>query len=175
MLNIYDILQNAIDLGDVNITIPSPFNISNVLPNFNYSILDDLNLTLPNNTLFGGDGTLNLTQLFKGELNISLEGILDTLNSSNVTKLSIPIESTLQSLLNTTSNIPLAFRNNFTVIDGFDESYGKFANPAGNFALIDCKHIKRLFHNTWLLVYEELMISSPYVVLFSAGFDRQIR
>jgi len=62
IINIYDIIQDAIDLDNVNITIPSPFNISNVLPNFNYSILDDLNITLPNNTLFGGDdGKLNLT------------------------------------------------------------------------------------------------------------------
>ena len=111
----------------------------------------------------------------KGELKINLDGILDTLNNTNVTKLSIPIESTLQSIFNTTSNIPLAFRNNFTVIDGFDDSYGKFGNSIGNVALIDCKYIKRLFHNTWLLAYEELIISSPYVVLFSAGFDRQIR
>jgi len=92
-------------------------------------------------------------------LTISLDGILDTLNNTNITRISIPIDSTLKSLFNTTSNIPLAFRNNFTVIEGFDEAYGKFGNAIGNVALIDCKHIKRLFHNTWLLAYEELIIS----------------
>lgn len=176
LIDVNEILQNAFNLSSLDIKIPAPVNISSFLPpGFNYSILDDLNITLPNSTLFNNGSEFNLTKLLKGELVISLDVLSGVLNNTNLTKISIPIESTLNSLFNFTSNIPLAFRNNFTVIDGFDESYGKFGNSIGNVALIDCKHIKRLFHNTWLLAYEELLVSSPFVVLFTAGFDRQIR
>jgi hypothetical protein len=46
--------------------------------------------------------------------------------------------------------IPTKMIHEYTVIDAFEKSKGKFGNALGNVALIDCKYAKRLIESFYL-------------------------
>lgn len=46
-------------------------------------------------------------------------------------------------------NYELALSHNYTVIDAFDSTNGKFGNTLGNVALVDCKTFQNVFMTTY--------------------------
>ena len=93
---------------------------------------------------------------------------------TNVTKIEIPVNSIIDSLLNITQ-VPSSFSHNFTVVEGFDRSKGKFAETLGNVALIDCKYANKLLSSTYTDLIEELLISQPAFYVILAEVDRTIK
>ena len=57
--------------------------------------------------------------------------------------------------------------HDYTVIDSFNASKGKFGNALGNVALIDCNYAKRLLQSFYFQGFENLIEDQPllYVII----------
>ena len=49
--------------------------------------------------------------------------------------------------------MPTAVTYNFTVVESFDDGFGKFAGSLGNVALVDCKYFQNSLIQTFNLVF----------------------
>jgi len=93
---------------------------------------------------------------------------MEAFDKANFTRLDIPIDALIDSILNT-ENLPSSLAHNFTVFNKFDVPNGKFGNTLGNVALIDCNYMNRLFETTYLNYFETLVQRQP--LLFVALND----
>ena len=90
-----------------------------------------------------------------------IEEILKNLNATTV-------EIPLDRLVNITDlikipefNISLNLALNYTVVEGFETTQGKFSNSLGNVVLIDCKYAKNLFLNSYINLFESTIKNNP--------------
>ena len=79
-----------------------------------------------------------------GNITLTLDQVFRIIEVENYTKIEIPVDKLLDTILNL-DIVPTSLAHNFTLIDSFDEVYGKVADSLGNVALIDCKYANRLF------------------------------
>lgn len=144
-------------------------------PGTDLSFLDDINLTLPNNTALG---PLPFTagQILKGEVKVSLDILSAVLESLGPTTIEVPLDEALSGIMTrffnfTDVNLDLALKNKFTVIDGFEDSFGKFGNTLGNVALVDCKYFSNVILNSYEGLKAELAKISPLIALILLEVD----
>lgn len=52
----------------------------------------------------------------------------------------VPVDPLIELIVNYTV-IPTSFSFNYTVVEGFDQSLGKFPNTLGNVAIVDCHSV----------------------------------
>jgi hypothetical protein len=148
------LIRENVNLSAIDITLPSPLNITELVPfGTDLSFLDDLNITLPNNTVLG-PLPLNIGEILKGEVKVSLDILSAILEGLGPTEIEVPIDSALDGLVNNffdfnDININLALKQNYTVIDGFEDSFGKFGNTLGNVALVECKYFSDVLLNSY--------------------------
>ena len=137
-LDVSEILKQNLNFSGINITVPTP-DISQLFPNIDLEQLRNVNLGNGNtNNPFNG---LNLKDFVDGDLVVPLDGLINTIDAANVTKIDIPIEAAFRALTN--FDFLANYTNlshNFTVIDSFKKVQGKFGNTLGNVAMIDCKY-----------------------------------
>ena len=64
-------------------------------------------------------------------------------------------------------NVSINLAMNYTVVEGFETTQGKFSNSLGNVVLIDCKYAKNLFLTSYINLFESTIKNNPllYVVL----------
>jgi hypothetical protein len=64
-------------------------------------------------------------------------------------------------------NVSINLAMNYTVVEGFETTQGKFSNSLGNVVLIDCKYAKNLFLTSYINIFEDAIKNNPllYVVL----------
>jgi hypothetical protein len=86
-----------------------------------------------------------------------LSNIAGFLSSSSFTNINIPLDPLINTIFGGGGNMPTAVLYNFTVVESFDDSYGKFANALGNVALVDCKYFQNSLIQTFNLVFQAII------------------
>jgi len=71
--------------------------------------------------------------------------------------------------------IPTSLSHNFTVIDSFTYTNGKFGDALGNAALIDCHHAKWLLISTYEKFYRRFLDRNTFYYLFANQVDKSAR
>lgn len=61
------------------------------------------------------------------------------------------------------------------MIDGFEDSYGKFGNTLGNVALVDCHYFGGVLSSSYEEIKNELAKISPLMALILLEMDPQVR
>lgn len=144
-------------------------------PGTDLSILDTINVTLPNDTILG-PLPFSAAEILKGEVKVSLNILSAVLEALGPTEIEVPIDAALQGVVErffnfTDVNIPLALKQKYTVIDGFEDTYGKFGNTLGNVALVDCHYFGDVFLSSYDEIKAELAKISPVMALVLLEID----
>lgn len=146
-IDMSEIVLENVDLGERVINFQLPFlDITQYLPEgFDLASLDNLGLKIPGNPLFDGSqlgdtAGLKPSELLAGNITIKLDFMTALLNQSDFTKLDIPIDDIVNSLLNV-SFFPKQLAHNFTMVHSYSESMGKTADSVGNTAIVDCNFL----------------------------------
>jgi hypothetical protein len=71
-----------------------------------------------------------------------LSNIAGFLSSSSFTNINIPLDPLINTVFSGGGNMPTAVTYNFTVVESFDNGFGKFPSALGNVALVDCKYFQ---------------------------------
>jgi hypothetical protein len=154
-VDIDEFMEKALDANHRNVTIPT-VDLQALFPNVDFSPFYSINLTTedPRNPFNG----YNVSDFIKSHGNISLplNEVFRIIQIENYTKIELPIDTLLDTLLNL-DIVPTSLAHNFTLIDSFDEVHGKVADSLGNVALIDCKYANRLFQTTYNKVLRHLV------------------
>jgi hypothetical protein len=82
-IDISDIVSSVTNISTLNVTIPHPFDLGlldRTIPNLNLSAIKNLNITLPNGSVFGN--VVNLGDLLDGNVTITLKNVLERFNES---------------------------------------------------------------------------------------------
>ena len=98
-------------------------------------------------------------------LRVGVENIFEFEHVRNFTKFEVPIDSFLDYMLDA-ELLPRYLSHNFTVIDTFDESKGKFGSALGNVALIDCRYANRLIESTYERIIKKVANDQAYYYVF---------
>jgi len=61
--------------------------------------------------------------------------------------------------------------HNFTVVESFNNSAGKFPEALGNVMLIDCKSAPRLLETTYDRFWKDMISQNPTFFLFLNNID----
>lgn len=80
---------------------------------------------------------------------LNLEDALILATGAGLGVINLPLDDVFAIAINP-SVIPTKFNHNYTVIDTFTRSAGKFGSALGNVALIDCNYAKSLLMTTYL-------------------------
>ena len=111
-------------MSSIDITIPSPINLTEILPpGTDLSFLDNLNVTLPNDTILG-PLPFSPAQILQGEVTVSLNILSAVLESLGPTEIEVPIQAAMEGIIDRFFNfegvsLSLALSHNYTIIDGF--------------------------------------------------------
>ena len=65
----------------------------------------------------------------------------------------VPLDPILDLIVNN-NLIPTSFNLSYSVVEGFDQPLGKFANTLGNVAIVDCRSIGIRFKSQLLNVIQ---------------------
>lgn len=144
-----------------NIVIPIPTitlaQAQSYVP-FNISSLESVNISLPAGSPLGT--SLSLKSFFSGQLNVSLDqlgNIAGFLSSSSFTNINIPLDPLINTIFNGGGNMPNSVNYNFTVVESFDDGFGKFPSTLGNVALVDCKYFQNSLIQTFNLIFQAII------------------
>lgn len=66
----------------------------------------------------------------------------------------------------------LALQQNYTVVDAFEDTNGKFGNTLGNVALVDCKTFPKVFQTSYNMLRNDLLQGNPAIGLFAFALDQ---
>mmetsp|Transcript_22269 Transcript_22269/g.34447 ORF Transcript_22269/g.34447 Transcript_22269/m.34447 type:complete len:800 (-) Transcript_22269:1038-3437(-) len=170
-LNVNQLIEENFDLSQFNITIPT-FNISTVFPALDLEQYAGVNLTSddPNSPF----NQLNLKDFIDGDLTLTVDQLMYLFDSANVTTINIPIDVALESILGL-AQLPSSFSHNFTVIDSFSASKGKYGEALGNVAFIDCHYANRLIANTYQDMFQNLLDQQPLLYVFMGELDKSVK
>ena len=91
-----------------------------------------------------------------GEASITLEDVIQQAGDGGLGTVDVPIADAFGIALSP-DIIPTKFAHNYTVIDTFTRSGGKFGSALGNVALIDCHYAYNLVMTTYLSAFDRLM------------------
>lgn len=160
-LNITDLITQTIDVGDTNVNIPP---LSDIIPPLFYELIDieslrDVEVDDPTSPFYGQ----NLGTVLESGTTVGLEEALQIGGGFGV--INIPLEDAFAIAINP-ALIPTKFTHNYTVIDTFTRSAGKFGSSLGNVALIDCKYAKSLLMTTYLQAWDNILTQTPVFFLF---------
>ena len=86
---------------------------------------------------------------------IGVETLFESEYVRNFTSFEVPIDSFIDYMLSA-ELLPRYLSHNFTVIDTFDQSRGKFGAALGNVALIDCRYANRLIETTYNRIIKKI-------------------
>ena len=180
VIDINQIIRDNVNLSAIDISIPSPINLTEILPpGTDLSFLDNLNFTLPNDTILG---PLPVTpaEILKGEITVSLDILSAVLEALGPTEIDIPIKEAMEDIIDRFFNfqgvdVSLALNHNFTVIDGFEDTNGKFGNTLGNVAIVDCRYFQNVFMTSYGQLFRELAKVSQLMGLVLVEIDPQIQ
>jgi len=69
-----------------------------------------------------------------------LINIAGVFSSASFTNIQVPLDPLINTIFNGGGDMPSAVSYNFTIVESFDDGFGKFAGSLGNVALVDCKY-----------------------------------
>lgn len=69
----------------------------------------------------------------------------------------IPLDIAMDYVYDIETNFDLEIKHDFTVIDSFDASRGKFGSTLGNVALIDCNYAYRIIQTSYFNMFEKAL------------------
>ena len=76
---------------------------------------------------------------------------------------SVPLNIALDYAYSIDTSFDLEIKHDFTVVDSFSDSAGKFGGTLGNVALVDCKWAYRIVQTSYLSMFEKLAERQPLV------------
>lgn len=170
-VSVADVLSSSGDAAYLNRTLPY-LNLSALFPDVDLSTLDELDIPIIDpDWAFSG---MTLRDFLDGDLQFSLKNVMEAFDRLNFTRLELPVGGLLGQVLNP-DIWPSSLSHNFTVIDGFNASKGKFGDTLGNVALIDCHYAKALFMTSYLNYFESFIEAQPIYYVALNQVHKQIK
>jgi len=99
VIDVNQLIKENVNLSAIDISIPSPLNITELLPpGTDLAFLDDLNVPFPNDTILG---PLDFTpaDVLKGEVKINLDLLSAILESLGPTEIEVPLDSAIDMVV----------------------------------------------------------------------------
>jgi len=91
-----------------------------------------------------------------------------------LTTIKLPIADLLNSFAQI-DTIPSQIAHNFTIVESFNNSNGKFPEALGNVMIIDCHSAPKLLETTYLRFFDSIVRETPTLFVALNNFDQQIR
>ena len=106
----------------------------------------------------------------------TIEQLLDFAKAggANLT-VSVPLNIALDYAFSIDTSFDLEIKHNFTVVDSFSASAGKFGGSLGNVALVDCNWAFRIVQSSYLSMFEGAAERQPLLQLFMGDVHRIVR
>lgn len=96
VVDINQVVRDNLNLSSFDITIPSPINLTEILPiGTNLSFLDDLDFNVPNGSLLS---SFTPKEILTGDVTVNLDVLSAVLEGIGGTEINIPLEAAMAGI-----------------------------------------------------------------------------
>jgi hypothetical protein len=169
VVDLKDVLGYFFNLTEYSVDVPG-LNVTALFPGQNLPDISQFNFTSKDiNSIYNHP---NFKSFMSGNpFRVGIETLFESEYVRNYTQFEVPIDSFIDYMLSA-ELLPRYMAHNFTVIDTFDQSRGKFGSALGNVALIDCRYANRLVESTYRRIMEKIANDQAYYFVFINMVDQ---